>query len=265
MAPDGGRVDAASGLATAHRAARASSLVTRKTRGNSSRSACPGALAMKTDGETNRLRGNSLCNRSRELIRPNREIIRRRAWETGFIANSFANAWGRPLVEISGRPHCHDSARLPNNSARRFAPGGNRAKLEPVRLSVRQAMSGSPHDALTTPRADELGLLRIANRTGFSISLLPNGAIFAMEHAAGGAPIMVNQVLGSPIAGRHGPPLPACRRRRADDAAAGRARGARARPALAATGRSGRERRTDCAMRSASGCIPVPTFGSGAS
>ena len=65
-------------------------------------------------------------------------------------------------------------------------------------------MSESPHDALTTPRADELGLLRIANRTGFSISLLPNGAIFAMEHAAGGAPIMVNQVLGSPIAGGMG-------------------------------------------------------------
>jgi 1,2-beta-oligoglucan phosphorylase len=54
---------------------------------------------------------------------------------------------------------------------------------------------------MTTPRQDDLGLSRIVNETGFSISLLPNGAIFAMEHARGHERIMINQLLASPIAG----------------------------------------------------------------
>jgi 1,2-beta-oligoglucan phosphorylase len=54
--------------------------------------------------------------------------------------------------------------------------------------------------AFTTPREEDLGLTRIANRTGLSISLLPSGAVFATEHARGQQRIMVNQVLGSPIA-----------------------------------------------------------------
>ena len=161
-----------------------------------------------------------------------------------FVREFASPTRGRPLVEISGRPHCHNSARLPNNSARRFAPGGNRAKLEPVRLSVRQAMSGSPHDALTTPRADELGLLRIANRTGFSISLLPNGAIFAMEHAA--AALADHDQSGARLADRrrHGPPLSACRRRGADDRCRSSGPRRRARPASAAIASSGRERQS---------------------
>jgi 1,2-beta-oligoglucan phosphorylase len=53
--------------------------------------------------------------------------------------------------------------------------------------------------ALTTPREDNLRLTRIANRTGLSISLLPSGAIFAIEHARDQNRIMINQVLGSSI------------------------------------------------------------------
>ena len=62
----------------------------------------------------------------------------------------------------------------------------------------------SSRNAFTTPREEDLGLTRIANRTGLSISLLPNGAIFAIEHTRGQQRIMINQVLGSPIAGGMG-------------------------------------------------------------
>ena len=62
----------------------------------------------------------------------------------------------------------------------------------------------SSRKTLTTPREDDLRLTRIANRTGLSISLLPNGAIFAIEHARDQQRIMINQVLGSPIAGGMG-------------------------------------------------------------
>ena len=60
------------------------------------------------------------------------------------------------------------------------------------------------NESVTTPRQDELGLLRISNATGFSISFLPNGAIFAMEHAQKSRRVMINQVLASPIAGGMG-------------------------------------------------------------
>jgi cellobiose phosphorylase len=62
-------------------------------------------------------------------------------------------------------------------------------------------MSSSKRDVLITPRIDDLGLSRIANQTGLSISALPNGAVFAIEHTLGGQKIMVNQVLASPVAG----------------------------------------------------------------
>jgi hypothetical protein len=42
--------------------------------------------------------------------------------------------------------------------------------------------------------------MRIANRSGIAISLLPNGAIFALEHMHGSGRIMINQALASPIA-----------------------------------------------------------------
>ncbi len=65
-------------------------------------------------------------------------------------------------------------------------------------------MLKSSEAILTTPRENDLGLARIANRTGLSISLLPNGAVFAIEHTRDQQRIMVNQVLGSPIAGGMG-------------------------------------------------------------
>ena len=65
-------------------------------------------------------------------------------------------------------------------------------------------MSGSPTTILTTPHIDDLGLERIVNRSGLSIGLLPNGAVFSLEHAEAGRRIVINQVFGSPIAGGMG-------------------------------------------------------------
>ena len=56
--------------------------------------------------------------------------------------------------------------------------------------------------ALTTPQIDDLGLERIVNRRGLSISRLPNGAIFSLEHRQDDRRrILINQVQASPIAG----------------------------------------------------------------
>ncbi len=55
-------------------------------------------------------------------------------------------------------------------------------------------------EILTTPRRDELDLLRIANSAGLSISVLPSGAIFAIEHTQANRRIMINQTLALPIA-----------------------------------------------------------------
>ena len=46
-------------------------------------------------------------------------------------------------------------------------------------------MLDSSIEILTTPRRDDLDLLRIANGSGLSVSVLPTGAIFAIEHTAG--------------------------------------------------------------------------------
>ena len=61
-------------------------------------------------------------------------------------------------------------------------------------------MLDSSIEILTTPRRDELDLLRIANGAGLSISLLPSGAIFAVEHMQANRRIMINQTLALPIA-----------------------------------------------------------------
>ena len=61
-------------------------------------------------------------------------------------------------------------------------------------------MSKSSTETLTTPRRDDLGLLEIANSAGVSVSLLPSGAIFAIEHVDPKRRIMINQVLASPVA-----------------------------------------------------------------
>jgi hypothetical protein len=52
-----------------------------------------------------------------------------------------------------------------------------------------------------TPRDDNLGLYRIENRAGLSISVLPNGCIFALEHRREDATTIINQLLGSPVDG----------------------------------------------------------------
>jgi 1,2-beta-oligoglucan phosphorylase len=53
---------------------------------------------------------------------------------------------------------------------------------------------------LITPRREALGLSQITNSAGLAITLLPSGAIFAMEHTKQKLRIMINQVLGSPVA-----------------------------------------------------------------
>ena len=52
-----------------------------------------------------------------------------------------------------------------------------------------------------TPRDNNLGLHWIENRAGLSISVLPNGCVFAIEHRREDGTIMINQLLGSPVDG----------------------------------------------------------------
>jgi 1,2-beta-oligoglucan phosphorylase len=52
-----------------------------------------------------------------------------------------------------------------------------------------------------TPRDNNLGLHRIENRAGLSMSVLPNGCIFAIEHRREDGTTMINQLLGSPVDG----------------------------------------------------------------
>jgi 1,2-beta-oligoglucan phosphorylase len=61
-------------------------------------------------------------------------------------------------------------------------------------------MPHSSMEQLVTPRIGDLDRKRIANAADFSISLLPSGALFAMEHEAAGRRIMINQTLASPLA-----------------------------------------------------------------
>src|SRR6478672_3667590 len=61
-------------------------------------------------------------------------------------------------------------------------------------------MLDSSIEILTTPRRDELDLLRIANGSGLSVSVLPTGAIFAIEHTDANRRIVINQTLALPIA-----------------------------------------------------------------
>jgi cellobiose phosphorylase len=52
-----------------------------------------------------------------------------------------------------------------------------------------------------TPREQDLALRRIANRAGLSVSVLPNGSVFAIEHGTASGTMLINQVLASPIEG----------------------------------------------------------------
>ena len=60
-------------------------------------------------------------------------------------------------------------------------------------------MLDSSIEILTTPHRDDLALLRIANGSGLSVSVLPTGAIFAIEHTEDNRRIVVNQTLALPI------------------------------------------------------------------
>ena len=61
-------------------------------------------------------------------------------------------------------------------------------------------MAHSSNNIFVTSRRDDLALSRIINRVGSSISILPSGAIFAIEHERKNRRVMINQLLGSPIA-----------------------------------------------------------------
>ncbi len=53
----------------------------------------------------------------------------------------------------------------------------------------------------TTPRESDLGLKQIGNAARLAASVLPNGALFVIEHQSEGGRIMLNQVPGSPVHG----------------------------------------------------------------
>jgi cellobiose phosphorylase len=61
-------------------------------------------------------------------------------------------------------------------------------------------MPHSTSEILVTPRVEALGATRIVNGLGLSITLLPSGAIFVIEHAEASRTIMINQTLASPVA-----------------------------------------------------------------
>ncbi|HRO10572.1 MAG TPA: hypothetical protein PK452_03500, partial [Amaricoccus sp.] len=58
-----------------------------------------------------------------------------------------------------------------------------------------------PPRGFETPREGGLGLRAIASASGLSISLLPNGCLFAIEHAHDRGRTLVSQILGSPLDG----------------------------------------------------------------
>jgi cellobiose phosphorylase len=62
-------------------------------------------------------------------------------------------------------------------------------------------MTQQAPSSFATPLESDLGLRRVANEAGVAISLLPNGAIFAIEAKTEGRPIMINELLGSPLQG----------------------------------------------------------------
>src|SRR5207253_2484819 len=62
-------------------------------------------------------------------------------------------------------------------------------------------MSPSDVRSWCTPRVADLGLHRIANGAGLGVSVLPNGAVFAIEHRGDNGATLVNQILASPIDG----------------------------------------------------------------
>jgi 1,2-beta-oligoglucan phosphorylase len=62
-------------------------------------------------------------------------------------------------------------------------------------------MTSDATASFTTPRENDLGCRLLKNEIGLSVSVLPNGALFALEHEGERGRIMLNQVLGSPLHG----------------------------------------------------------------
>lgn len=62
-------------------------------------------------------------------------------------------------------------------------------------------MPSATHRSFQMPHRDRLGLASLSNESGLSISLLPNGTLFAIEYSDVAGVIMINQVLGSPVYG----------------------------------------------------------------
>ncbi len=58
-----------------------------------------------------------------------------------------------------------------------------------------------PLRSFATPRESDLGLRRISNLSGLSISVLPNGCLFAIEHGHESGRTLINQIQGSPLCG----------------------------------------------------------------
>ena len=79
---------------------------------------------------------------------------------------------------------------------RRPRPGDGSLQMTPLRT-------------FETPRESDLGLRRITNLSGLSISVLPNGCVFAIEHQHERGRTLINQVLGLAARRRDRPPLSA--------------------------------------------------------
>jgi 1,2-beta-oligoglucan phosphorylase len=62
-------------------------------------------------------------------------------------------------------------------------------------------MTGADIRTFCTPRESDLGLRSIANQSGLSLSVLPNGCIFTIEHRHERGRTLINQVQGSPLDG----------------------------------------------------------------
>src|SRR5262245_44068417 len=62
-------------------------------------------------------------------------------------------------------------------------------------------MTSDSTASFTTPRESDLGCREVKNETGLSASMLPNGALFALEHEGEHGRIMLNQLLASPLHG----------------------------------------------------------------
>src|SRR6202034_1087647 len=110
-----------------------------------------------------------------------------------FFAPASISTWGlwpASLVSNSREQSALGSRALPDSAGK---PMEERSRAEGG------LMLDSSIEILTTPHRDDLARLRIANGSGLSVSVLPTGAIFAIEHTEANRRIVVNQTLALPI------------------------------------------------------------------